>query len=76
MDKLITLCRDVEGTAPVDCIEDHEGLDGPLIAPCKVMTDPYDRIYDRTIEADHVGPEAESSATFQDMMRIRDCCDC
>jgi hypothetical protein len=37
MNTLITVCRDIEGPTSTDCIEDHEGVDVPLVAPCKVV---------------------------------------
>ena len=72
MGKLITICRDVHEPRSTECIDDHEGLDEPLVAPCKVALTPSVR----PIAEDHVGPEAESSALFQDRSGTPDCCDC
>ncbi len=72
MSTLITLCRDIEGSTDTDCVEDHEGSDMSLIAPCKV-----ERMKcDLSETAEHVGAEAESSATSRQEMVIQDCCDC
>ncbi len=72
MSTLITLCREIEEPASADCIEDQKALDVPLVAPCNV-----ERIKcDLAAAAEHVGAEAESSATSRNEMAIRDCCDC
>ncbi len=74
MSTRITLCRDILEPTYDDCIEDHEGAE-PLVAPCKV-----DKVEGNTcglaVAAETVSAEAESSATRQDEMVIRDCCDC
>ena len=69
MSTLITLCRDVEQPVSTDCIEDHEGSDLSLVSPCRVTMEPCG-----TATADeYVGPEAESSAIFQDLAGIQNC---
>ncbi len=72
MSTLITLCRDIEESASADCIEDHEAVDAALIAPCTVRKD----VCSLPAAGEHVGAEAESSATSRDEMAIQDCCDC
>ena len=72
MNKLITLCRDIEGPTSTDCIDDHEELEEPLVAPCKVVR--MDQC-DTPAEEEYVGPEAESSAVWLDM-EDKSCCDC
>lgn len=72
MSNLITLCRGVGEEAYEDCFDDHEGSEVTLAAPCKVEAVPCVR----TAAAEHVGPEAESSAIFLDAMAANDCCDC
>ncbi|MDA8098906.1 MAG: hypothetical protein M0042_04710 [Nitrospiraceae bacterium] len=72
MNTVITLCRDINETADTDCIEDHEGTDVRLVAPCTVERNPCDK----PVAAEQVGAEAESSATIQNAMVIQDCCDC
>jgi len=68
----ITLCHDIVEPTSADCIEDHEALDAPLNAPCRV-----ERSGCGPSAADeHVGAEAESSAIYQREMLIEDCCDC
>ncbi len=72
MSTLITLCREIEEPASADCIEDRKALDAPMVAPCKV-----ERIKcDMPTADEHVGAEAESSATSRDEMTVQDCCDC
>ena len=68
MSTLITLCRDVEQPVSTDCIEDHEGSDLSLTAPCQVRMEPC-----VTTADEYVGPEAESSAIFQDVPGIQNC---
>ena len=70
MSTLITLCRDVE-ESDTDCIEDHEGSDVTLAAPCKVVMEPCDK----QSATEHVGPEAESSAVRSELIDDT-CCDC
>lgn len=72
MSTLITLCRDIEEPTSTDCIEDHEEVDEPLVAPCKVVRD---RCAPRVVN-EPPGPEAEGSATRHGEMVIVDCCDC
>jgi hypothetical protein len=72
MNKLITLCRDIEKSTSTDCIEDHEGVDEPLIAPCKVVREQCAP----DVANEPPGPEAESSAIRHGEMVILDCCDC
>jgi hypothetical protein len=66
MKTLITLCRDIEEPTSTGCIEDREGVDVPLVAPCKVTRE-------RCAPPD---AEADSSATRYGEMVILDCCDC
>ncbi len=72
MNTRITLCRDIEEPTSTECIEDHEEIGEPLVAPCKVMKD----ICDLPQASEHVGAEAESSATYLGEMTVQDCCDC
>ena len=72
MNTLITICRDIEEPTSTDCIEDHEGLDVPLVAPCKIVRD---RCAPR-VANEPPGAEADSSATRLSEMVIADCCDC
>lgn len=71
MGSLITLCRDIEEPVSVDCIEDHEAIDAPVMVPCRV-----ERSSGPAAAHETVGPEAESSAVRGEELSVEDCCDC
>jgi len=72
LNKHITVCRDSEETTNKDCPGSAPVMDEPVAAPCRVERSTCGT----PIVSEHVGPEADSSATWFDESANTDCCDC